>query len=74
MNLTRFKWKHPLNDASALVGGISRKLEGGILTSELGSGGGGGGSEENLCGVIFPPVRERNRSERCFKGRAGTVI
>ena len=44
--------------------GISRKLEGGILTRELGSGGGGGGSEENLCRAIFPPVGERNRTER----------
>ena len=44
--------------------GISRKLEGGILTRELGSGGGGGGSEENLCRAIFPPVGELNSPER----------
>lgn len=63
MNLTRLKWKHPLNDASALVGGISRKLEGAILTSELGSGGGGARVVKKTCAVV-PPVGERNRPER----------
>lgn len=63
MNVTRFKWKHPLNDASVLAG-ATRKFEGGILTEELGRGGGGGGSEENLCSANFTPVGERNRHER----------